>query len=239
MPFTVVNDGVCDWEGCCDGSDEWAKVGGVRCEDRCKEVGREWRRKDELRQKSLGNAGKRRRGLVGEAARVRLEVEGQISTLRTLVEAGEIKVRGLEGEVRELERRERGKVVRKVKGVGGSKAGMLVGLARERVKEVREALVEVRGQRDEGLRRIEELEGILRTFKEEYNPNFNDEGVKRAVRGWENYAAREKVAIKDELRDRDLDEIAKPDGEEGGIKWSEWEEEEESDVDVRKYPLLI
>ena len=42
IPFTYVNDGICDYELCCDGSDEWAGVDGVRCEDRCKEMGREW-----------------------------------------------------------------------------------------------------------------------------------------------------------------------------------------------------
>ena len=36
--------------------------------------------------------------------------------------------------------------------------------------------------------------------------------------------------------DRDIDEISKPDTETEGINWAEWEtEEEESDVDVRKY----
>ena len=233
VPFTAVNDGVCDYEVCCDGTDEWAKVGGVKCEDRCKEIGKEWRKQDEQRQKSLSNAAKRRKEIVADAQRLRKEVEDRIQSLRTEIQGGEIKVKALELDLAEAERQERSKVVKSPKGL--SKIGLLAQLAKDRIEELRESLVEVRSQRDTSTARIAELEGILSTFKEEYNPNFNDEGVKRAVRGWEDYAARDKPAISDDAHDRDLDEIAKPDGETGAINWSEWEETEESDVDIREY----
>ncbi|KAM0799872.1 glucosidase II beta subunit-like protein-domain-containing protein [Usnea florida] len=230
VPFTVVNDGVCDYDLCCDGSDEWAKTGGVKCEDRCKEIGKEWRRQDEQRQKSLSSAARKRKEIVGDAERLRKEVEDRIYSLRTEIQGGEIKLKSLESDMAEAERQERSKVVKGPKGL--SKMGLLAQLAKDRIEELRESLIEVRSQRDTGKARIAELEGILSTFKEEYNPNFNDEGVKRAVRGWEEYAARDKSAIGDDAHDRDLDEIAKPDGETGAINWSEWEEPEESDVDV-------
>lgn len=233
MPFTVVNDGVCDYDLCCDGSDEWAKVGGVKCEDRCKEIGKEWRKQDEIRQKSLSNAAKRRKELVTEAARLRKDIEDRMQDLQVQIQGGESKVRALEADLKEAERQERGKVVKKP-GVGGSKLSMLAQLAKDRIEELRDSLIEVRGQRDTGKSRIAELEGILSTFKEEYNPNFNDEGVKRAVRSWEDYAARDKPSIGDDAHDRDLDEIARSDAETGAIKWREWEEPEESDVDVRE-----
>lgn len=232
VPFTLVNDGVCDYEFCCDGSDEWAKVGGVKCEDRCKEIGKERKKQDEQRQKSLSNAAKRRKDIVTDASRLRKEVEDRIQSLRTEIRAGEMKVKALASDLAEAERQERSRVVKSPKGL--SKMGLLAQLARDRIEELRESLVEVRNQRDTGRARIAELEGILSTFKEEYNPNFNDEGVKRAVRSWEDYAARDKPAIGDDAHDRDLNEIAKPDGETGVITWSEWEEPEESDADVRK-----
>ncbi|MCJ1459388.1 hypothetical protein MMC28_009765 [Mycoblastus sanguinarius] len=230
VPFTNINDGVCDYDLCCDGSDEWAKVGGVKCEDKCKEVGKEWRKQDEQRQKALGIAGKRRKELVADAAKLGQEVQDRIQSLETEIQGAEMKVKSLEVDLAEAERQDRGKVV-KSPGKAG-KLSMLSQLAKDRIEELREALVDIRGQRDTGKARIAELEGILSTFKEEYNPNFNDEGVKRAVRSWEDYAARDKPTISDDAHDRDLDEIAKPDSETGVIKWSEWEEPEESDVDV-------
>ena len=233
MPFTNVNDGVCDYDSCCDGSDEWSKVGGVKCEDKCKEIGKEWKKQDEQRQKALGNAAKKRKELVADAAKLRKEVEDRIQSLETQIQGAEMKVQSLEVDLAEAERQDRGKVV---KSPGkGSKLSLLAQLARDRIEELRESLIDVRAQRDTSKARMAELEGILSTFKEEYNPNFNDEGVKRAVRSWEDYAARDKSPMGDAAHDRDLEEIAKPDSETGAIKWSEWEEPEEGDADVCKY----
>lgn len=230
IPFTNLNDGVCDHEQCCDGSDEWAHVGGTKCEDRCKEIGKEWRKYDEARQKAMGVAAKRRKELASEAARLRQVVVNKIETLEKQIQGAEVKVTGLQQDLAEAERQERGKVVKKPK--EGGKLGNLVQLAKDRMAELREALIEVRGERDLGKSRVAELEEILKTFKEEYNPNFNDEGVKRAVRAWEDYAAKDRASIGSEARDRDLDEIAKSEDEAGPISWADYAEEEEGDTDV-------
>ena len=227
-----VNDGICDYDYCCDGSDEWAKVGGIKCEDRCKEIGKAWRKQDEERQRSKSAATKRRKELALEAARLRKEVEDRIETLHTQIAGDEIKVKALEMNVAEVERQERGKVVKKPS--QGGKLGVLVQLAKDRIGELRASLVELRLQRDVAKARISELEDILTKFKEEYNPNFNDEGVKRAVRSWEDYAARDKADLGNEARNRDLDELVKPESESGVINWSDWDQPEESDVDVCK-----
>ena len=236
-PFLAVNDGICDYDVCCDGSDEFDRVGGVSCPDKCKEIGKEWRTKDEQRQKAMGTALKKKKELVAEAARLRKEVEDMIADMEVKLKGYEIKAADSERDLQEVERRERGRVV---KGPGkGDKATVLARLAKERVEELRESLLAVRTQRDAEKERLKELESILAKFKEEYNPNFNDEGVKRAVRSWEDYIAQEKPAD-DTALERDLDEICKPDSESEGINWIEWEKtgEDESDVALRKgFPL--
>lgn len=232
VPFLSVNDGVCDYDLCCDGSDEWAKVGGLSCENKCKEIGKEWKKNEEMRQKVLGAAQKKRKELVADAGKRRKEVEDRLQSLRTEIEGAEVKVKAAQATLAEVERQERGKVI-KAPGKA-SKVGVLAGLAKERIEELRTSLTDVRFQRDSAKSRLAELETILSTFKEEYNPNFNDEGVKRAVRSWEEFAAREKPWEGDDAHDRDLDEISKPDSESGAIKWEEWEQpEEDSDVTVR------
>jgi len=231
IPFTNVNDGVCDYDLCCDGSDEWEGVGGIKCEDRCVKIGKEWKKQDELRQKSLGAANKRRKELVSDAARLRKEVEDRIQTLGTQIEGAQMKVVNLEKELADVERRERGKVI---KGPGkGGKITVLRSLAKERITELVENLARVRSERDVARARIQELEGVLTTFKEEYNPNFNDEGVKRAVKAWEDYAARDKGSDSDPAHDRDLDEMLKSDAE-NGLNWEEFESTENNDVEVCK-----
>jgi protein kinase C substrate 80K-H len=228
IPFTNVNDGFCD---CCDGSEEFGGVGGVKCENRCAVVGKEWRKQDEARQKSLSNAAKKRKDLVAQAARMRKEVEDRIQSLGTEIAGAEVKVKNLEGELAEVQKKEKGKVVKAAASGKGGKLGVLIELARERMDELRESLIRVRGERDSSRSRLQELEDILSTFKEEYNPNFNDEGVKRAVRAWEDYAARDKGPDVQPAMDRDLDEITKSD-QDNGIDWDEYETEDENDTDV-------
>ncbi|KKZ57835.1 protein kinase C substrate 80K-H [[Emmonsia] crescens] len=230
ISFQRINDGVCDYEVCCDGSDEWARVGGIKCENRCKEIGKEWRKNEEKRQKSQTAAVKKRRELVKDAARLRKEVEDRISDLEVEIIASKLKVEGLKAQLEEVRARERGKVV---KGQPKGKVNVLAGLAKERVEELRGALVDVRRERDESLARVSQLEAILSKFKEEYNPNFNDEGVKRAVRAWEDYAARDHtVNYDDKTLNRDLDEICKPDNENSGIDWDHWENEQDVEPEL-------
>ncbi|EMC93032.1 hypothetical protein BAUCODRAFT_270580 [Baudoinia panamericana UAMH 10762] len=232
VPFEHVNDGVCDYDVCCDGSEEWDHVGGTKCEDKCQALGKEWRKQGEARQKSLGNAGRKRKELVAEAGRLRKQVEDRIQSLGTEIEGGELKVRQLESELTEIERKEKGKVVRASADKEMGKMGVLVGLAKQRTEELRNALTRVKSERDSSRSRLQELEGILSTFKEEYNPNFNDEGVKRAVRAWEDYAARDKGPEPDAAHDRDLDAFTKSD-KENGLDWEEYEsDDEESDTEV-------
>ena len=240
IPFTYVNDGNCDHELCCDGSDEWAGAGGVVCEDRCKEIGKAWRKLDDARKVALGAAMKRRRELVVEAERLRKEVEDRIETLGTEITAQEIKVKQLEVELADTEKRER---LRVVKGGKGKRINVLAKLAKERIEELRLTLIDIKAERDTRAATVKELEAILSRFKDEYNPNFNDEGVKRAVKSWEDYAAKQATEASDTVADeQDLAEIIQPDSaDNGGIVWSEWEgssEDDDSDVDA-SMSLLI
>ena len=232
LPFTNVNDGVCDYELCCDGSDEWASVGKVKCEDKCKEIGAKWRRQDETRQRALSTANKRRNELITESARLRREVSDRIESLGQEIKGTELRVQALEGDLAEIERQERTKVVKGDS--GGGKLGVLTGLAKSRINELRENLIALRQERDSGYERIKQLEAILAALKEEYNPNFNDEGVKTAVRAWEDYAASGRVPELDGKIEQDLDAMSKSD-DENGLNWVDYEREEEGDVDVCEY----
>lgn len=213
----------------------------VKCKDRCDEIGKEWRKHDEARQKSLGNAHRKRVELVKEGQRLRKAVEDRLQSLATEIQGGEIKVKDMEQELRDIQRTEAGRTVRAGPGKGG-KLSQLVELARTRMDELRNNLIATRGDLVSSRSRLQQLESILTTFKEEYNPNFNDEGVKRAVRAWEDYAASFTVGEEpNAARDRDLDEIVREDSE-NGLIWDDYVEEE-TDTDVRKLalaaPLLI
>ncbi|KAL4949965.1 glucosidase II beta subunit-like protein-domain-containing protein [Aspergillus filifer] len=230
IPFQRVNDGICDYDLCCDGSDEWERVGGTKCQDKCKEIGKEWRKKEEQRQKSMTAALKKKKDLLVDAGRQQKEVEDAIAALSTDMESKQVKLADLEADLEEIKKKEASKVVT---GKKAGKVNVLAGLAKARVEELRNAVVEVRKERDEIKKRVQELEEILSKFKVEYNPNFNDEGVKRAVRGWEDYAAHgTSETVLNSARDRDWEAISQPDNEQSGINWEKWENEGDEEPDA-------
>ncbi|KAF9880297.1 glucosidase II beta subunit-like protein [Colletotrichum karsti] len=230
VPFMYVNDGHCDYDICCDGTEEYSNVGGVKCPNKCGEIGKEFRRVEAARKAAIEKAAKRRKTMAKESRELRRRVETKVNTLKAEVKGLEAKKEELEQKLHETERSERGKVV---KGEGsGGKLGNLVNLAKSRVAELRETLEDVVAQRDELRTKVSELEGILSRFKEEYNPNFNDEGVKRAVKAFEDYAADAGSEPKSEDLEADIKEVLTEDNESSGINWKEFEEEETTDTDM-------
>ena len=220
-----VNDGVCDYDLCCDGTEEF---GHVKCKNKCASIGKEYRRLEAEKRGRLDRAGKKRKTMANEAQELRRRVEAKISTLKTEVSTLEKKRDELKRKHEEAERDEKTKVARGG-GSGGGKLGVLVGVAKARVTELRNTLDSVVRQRDELAGRVQELETILRKFKEEYNPNFNDEGVKAAVKSFEDYAAREDTEAKDYIPDSEVLEILKEDSETAGVNWKEFESGDEGD----------
>lgn len=157
-----MNDGICDYEFCCDGSDEWAHVGGTKCEDKCKEIGKKWRKQEEKRAKSMTAALKKKKELLVDSGRQQKEVEDHIRRFEVEIQALEMKVKDMEADYEEVKKREESKMVR---GKKAGKVNILASLAKGRVEELRNALVEVRKERDEARSRLKELEDILSKFK--------------------------------------------------------------------------
>ncbi|ERT01102.1 hypothetical protein HMPREF1624_02341 [Sporothrix schenckii ATCC 58251] len=234
VPFSYVNDGICDYELCCDGSEEYAHKGGVKCANKCAAIGKAFRKAEQERQQGQERALKQRRALVQEARQLRNQVVERIAKFRSEIVGLEKTRDRLQRELAETERAERGKVV-KNGGSGpkkGSKLSLLVSLAKQRVDELRETLDKVLDHRDDLQDKVDELETILRNFKEQYNPNFNDEGVKSAVHAWEDYAAKTAGEQKTELNDVDVHAVLKEDSEENGVNWKAFETDDATDTDV-------
>lgn len=233
VPFLYVNDGMCDHDLCCDGTEEYGHVGGVKCENRCAQIGKEYQRLAREKRQKMERAAKQKNVMLSEAQKLRREAEAELAQLNSDIAALEVKKADLQKKYAAAQLHDRGRVV-KSEG-GGGKLGVLVGLAKRRVTELRSALERVVEERDDLALKVQELEYILRTFKEEYNPNFNDEGVKTAVKAYEDYAAREAEVVRDVQNDADMEEILKEDGETSGVNWAEFEAGEEgSDTDICK-----
>ncbi|EXK24003.1 hypothetical protein FOMG_19251 [Fusarium oxysporum f. sp. melonis 26406] len=170
--------------------------------------------------------------MAGEARDLRQRVETKIAELKGEIATLETKKEDLTRKHRKVEQEEKGKVVRG-EGTGG-KLGVLMGLAKARVNELRQILEDVVGQRDELQERVRELEELLTKFKKDYNPNFNDEGVKAAVESFEDYSAREETerASKKVVNEDDILSVLQEDSERNGVNWKELEEGDASVTDI-------
>ncbi|UNI22819.1 hypothetical protein JDV02_008673 [Purpureocillium takamizusanense] len=222
VPFVYVNDGVCDYDLCCDGAEEFAGVGGTKCENRCVEIGKEHRNLEEEKRKNMEKAEKKRKTMAKEAKELRRRVEVRLADLVDEIKELEAKKDDLQRKFAAIELQEKGKVVRGEG--GGGKLGVLVGVAKARVNELRNTLDGVLQQRNNLRTQVDELESILRKFKEEYNPNFNDEGVKAAVKSFEDYSARQGMEANDQFPDSEIEEVLKEDSDTIGVNWKEFEE---------------
>ena len=96
VPFTYVNDGVCDYELCCDGSEEYQQVNSVKCENRCAQIGKDYRRLEEEKRTKMERAGKQRKVMARQAAELRAGVEARLTELVGEVARLEAKRDGLQ-----------------------------------------------------------------------------------------------------------------------------------------------
>lgn len=234
LRFESVNDGRCDYDVCCDGSDEFEGVGGIKCPDRCAEIGKEYRKQEDVRQKALTAALKRKKELLGQAVTLRKEVEVALAAAQAQIAAWTVKLSEAEANLVDVEHREKMRVVRGTAPSGSGKLGILVNLAQERVNELRNTLQKTKAQRDSMSARVIELEGMLAKLKEDHNPNFNDAGVKAAVQGWEDYAARDTTDHWSEAEDRDVEAVMAEDSDSNGINWAEFQADDGAESDVAR-----
>ncbi|KAM4062712.1 glucosidase II beta subunit-like domain-containing protein [Hirsutella rhossiliensis] len=226
VPFSYVNDGVCDYDVCCDGSEEFGRV---KCENRCAEIGKEYRALEEQKRKNMEKAQKTRDAMISEASDLRRQAESKLADLTGEMAVLEAKKTDLEAKHAEAKAQDTGKVVR---GQGsGGKLGVLVNLAKTRVNELRETLGNVAQERTHLQSKVDELQALLTKLKTDYNPNFNDEGVKAAIKSFEDFAAREAADAPSQLIDSDIETVLKEDGPEGGVNWIEFENQGE-DTDI-------
>ena len=226
VPFVYVNDGMCDYDLCCDGSEEYSRV---KCPNRCVEIGKEHRRLAEEQNRKMERASGKREAMIKEGIELRRKAEARLAELNAEVDRLDASKQDLHKKYVTAQAENTGRVV-KTEGAGG-KLGVLVGVAKTRVTELRNTLDATVKQRTALRARMDELQTILSKLKEEYNPNFNDEGVKSAVKAFEDFAARETSG--DDVPDSEVDQILQEDSETSGINWKEFEDDA-SDTDVCK-----
>lgn len=173
IPVRYVNDGVCDYKVCCDGSDEPEGV----CPNRCREVHEDYIVKQKAAEEARARGLKKRAELVVEAEKRKTWLEKELTKRKQALAAKETEVQ--EAKVK-LEEAEADAIEHGVSAVDEK-----VVEAKAELVRLSEVSTRLRTDLIIALERQRQLDSVLAKMKEDYNPNFNDPAVKQAIRDWE------------------------------------------------------
>lgn len=179
-----VNDGVCDYQDCCDGSDE--STSGL-CPNKCKEINNQFVEYETGIRKEVAKSLEAKNQILASASQAALEVKHKLALVRQNIKEAELKVA-------KLERSAEGHAE------GVQSALAMIETKLHEIEHVFGDFSAVLAAQDASIR---EMESILLGLIENYNPNFNDQAVKNAVRNFQEYDSN-KVArdLTSTLRDR-------------------------------------
>ncbi|KAG7662259.1 uncharacterized protein J8A68_004269 [[Candida] subhashii] len=186
-----LNDGVCDYDICCDGSDEY-KSG--NCENKCVQIHEQYVKHKERIEDFIGKALKkketsiklakhRRDSLVNEKERYEPELAIKKAQLEQLK---------LQLEEKELDEE-----------FGRQDTESAYELLSEHFAELNEKLESHKKYLNIQESNIEKLEKILAQLASLYNPNFNDPAVKDTIRHYQEYVSNKETEVKRDLKETD------------------------------------
>lgn len=169
----IVDDGVCDYSVCCDGSDEAPGL----CQNKCHDIHSAYLSELEEDVRRRRDGWNLREGLVAEARARKSQLESLLSSTDMLNLEDEVGV--LENKLKELQEEDadygKDSDLESLKRVDDIKKALNL------VSEREQALMQ---QLQEWKSSYGELESALSKMASEYNPNFNDPAVKEALRTW-------------------------------------------------------
>ncbi|CAK7905901.1 hypothetical protein CAAN3_08S03334 [[Candida] anglica] len=173
-----LNDGVCDYEYCCDGSDEYANES--LCPNKCKEIHDQFEKykqnsKDEI-QKSLDV----KKQLVQESTDVRENLEKSALILKNVLAEDEKTLLELKSRLENL-------VVDSPETEVDEEQGHInFDPQFEKLSSYIQSQKQIIDKQKE---KAQKLAAMLENLVNNYNPNFNDAAVKEAVRNYQNFAS--------------------------------------------------
>ncbi|KAK6460325.1 glucosidase II beta subunit-like-domain-containing protein [Scheffersomyces coipomensis] len=177
-----LNDGVCDYEICCDGSDEYLSG---KCEDKCKEINHQFNQFKQSSQKDIEKSLKLKSKLEHEAASRRLQLVNQLESLNAeKLEKEEILANSQDNLAEEE---------------NGEEGSTLSNVILPHLDEISVHLSNYHRSLQLREEQLQNLEKILAGLTKNYNPNFNDIAVKESVNKFQEYVSNKEEALKADL----------------------------------------
>lgn len=172
IPSFKVDDGVCDYEVCCDGSDEAPGI----CENRCISMKATHEKVVNEHNKKITQGFAIKQKMAEKSKNMRSDIEQAISKYNHYIAS-------IEENIAELEL-VRGKTDENEEKINGNFKIIETDLA-----SLTSSLLDSLNQLGGYISKLESLKSVLKMMTEEYNHNFNDPAVKQAAQEYLNFAA--------------------------------------------------
>lgn len=172
IPSFKVDDGVCDYDVCCDGSDEAPGV----CENRCVSMKAEYEKQVHEHNKKITQGVAIKQKMAEKSKSIRSDLEKAILKYNQYIASTEENIAALE--------LVRGKMDENEEMINDN-----FKVIETDFEMLTKSLLGSFNQLSGYISKLELLESILKTMTEEYNHNFNDPAVKQAAQEYLNFAA--------------------------------------------------
>lgn len=172
LPSFKVDDGICDYDLCCDGSDEEPGM----CENRCEIMRKEYENYVIEHNKKINEGLFIKNKLVEKANTIRSSLENSIENYQSEIKKTEKEIEELEIERQKIDENEE----------------LIIdnfNIIESDLNSLNDNLISSFENLQNYISKLELLENILKTMTEEYNHNFNDPAVKQAAQEYLNFAA--------------------------------------------------
>lgn len=171
-----LNDGVCDYDICCDGSDEY-KSG--KCPNVCDQVKDQFDNFMNSRKSAVEDALKIKKGLEQKASTIKQKLVKSAENLKDdiLKDEADLKI------LNEKLQHEKSLVSENL----NTEGSIIEDSLREHLRKLETRFSEWKAHSKNSNERIDLLESMLQNLLQNYNPNFNDQAVKQAVSSFADY----------------------------------------------------
>ncbi|CUM68594.1 uncharacterized protein PRCAT00006321001 [Priceomyces carsonii] len=169
-----LNDGVCDYDRCCDGSDEYLSG---NCPNKCEVIHKQFLEYKDRTTKDVENAMRIKRAWIEKAEQQRKKLYTKLEELRNALKEKSLELEGLLKRGTDEDTSETHENL------------LTLEILLPFINSVESNVKQQNADSKDYLERINILEAILSKLLKGYNPNFNDHAVKEAVNNFQEYVS--------------------------------------------------
>lgn len=177
-----VNDGVCDYDICCDGLDEFASG---KCPNKCAKVSKQFKKYRTQKRLDIQHALVIQEIFVEQAQAIRNGLQSKVVEMGYILAAKRVELEHLRSLLDDAVAQQ------------NQPEQQVFQVVSPAVKKLEAAVAAQEASFDALQKQVAELEAVLASLAASYNPNFNDPAVKLAVSKYQEYASNKKAVSRE------------------------------------------